>query len=143
VIHIDGSKSDPEGRGTEIPVPNGRELQPVSALKVWLEAAGITEGPIFREVDRHDRVGHQALSGCSVARIVKRAIAGAGLDPKSFSGHSMRAGFVTSSLERGVDALKVMKITPAFEGRHAEDLRSARDRFRGSCRRGFSLTPPV
>ena len=45
----------------------------------------------------------------SVARIVRWAVKPAGLDKRAFSGHSMRAGFVTSSL--GVDIFKVMKVT--------------------------------
>lgn len=111
VVHIDGSKTDQEGRGEQLPVPNGRELRPVDALDAWMRAASITDGPIFREVDRHGRVGAVALSDRSVARIVKRVTAAAGLDPAIFSGHSMRAGFVTSALDRQVDALKIMKQT--------------------------------
>lgn len=115
VLHIDGSKTDQEGKGEQLPVPNGRTLKPVEALDAWLEAAGITEGPIFRNVDRHGRVGAGALEEGSIARIVKRAIAAAELDPAIFSGHSMRAGFVTSALDRGEDPLKIMKQT-----RHAK-----------------------
>lgn len=109
VIHIAGSKTDQEGKGAALPVPNGRELRPVDALDAWLSAAGITEGPIFREVDRHGRVGAGALSDRSVARIVKRTVKAAGLDETLFAGHSMRAGFVTSALDRKVDVLKVKK----------------------------------
>lgn len=115
VLEIAGSKTDQEGKGVLIPVPNGKTLRPVDALDAWLAAAGITEGPIFRDVDRHGNVGAAALTGRSVARIVKRAIAGAGLDEKLFSGHSMRAGFVTSALDRDEDPFKVMAIS-----RHAK-----------------------
>jgi site-specific recombinase XerD len=111
VLHIEASKTDQEGKGEELPVPNGRQLRPVDALDAWLEAAGIAEGPIFREVDRHGKVGSAPLSDRSVARVVKRAVKAAGLDERIFSGHSMRAGFVTSALDDKVDALKIMKIT--------------------------------
>ena len=111
VLHIEASKTDQEGKGEQIPVPAGRKLQPVAALSAWLEAAGIDEGPVFREVDRHGKVGSTPLSDRSIARIVQRAAAGAGFDPKIFGGHSMRAGFVTSALDRGEDVLKVMKIS--------------------------------
>lgn len=109
LIHLDHSKSDQEGKGTAIPVPNGKQLRPIEALDAWLEAAGITSGPVFREVDRHGRVGAGALSDRSVARIVKRAIKAAGLDEAAFSGHSMRAGFVTEALDRRADPLMVKK----------------------------------
>lgn len=111
VLHIDHSKTDQEARGEQIPVPNGRELKPVAALDAWLEAAAIDEGPIFREVDRHGKVGLTPLSDRSIARILQRAIAAAGLDPKIFGGHSMRAGFITSALDRGEDLFKVMRIS--------------------------------
>lgn len=111
VIHIDRSKGDQEARGQQVPVPNGRELRPVDALDTWLKGAGITEGPIFREVDRHGKVGSTPLSDRSIARIVKRAVKACGLNERIFSGHSMRAGFVTSALERGQDTLKVMRVT--------------------------------
>lgn len=107
LVHLGHSKSDQEGKGTSLPVPNGRKLRPVEALDAWLAAAKITSGPVFREVDRHGRVGAGPLSGRSIARIVKRAIKAAGLDEAAFSGHSMRAGFVTSALDAGEDPLKI------------------------------------
>lgn len=111
VLHIRRSKTDQDGAGADIPIPRGGKLQPVAALSAWLKAADITEGPIFREVDRHGRVGTAALTGRSVARIVKRVLGVACIDAREFSGHSLRAGFVTSSLEHGVDVLKIMRIT--------------------------------
>nr|WP_247506035.1 site-specific integrase [Bradyrhizobium sp. 1] len=110
-MRLGHSKSDQEGRGTELPVPNGKKLRPVEALDAWLAAAKITSGPVFREVDRHGRVGAGGLSGRSIARIVKRAIEAAGLDEAVFSGHSMRAGFITSALDAGEDPLKVKGVS--------------------------------
>lgn len=115
MLHIAGSKTDQERKGEALPVPNGQRFRVVDALDTWLKAAGITEGPIFRSVDRHGRVGTGALDEGSIARIVKRAISAAGLQAELFSGHSMRAGFVTSALDAGEDPLKVMK-----QSRHAK-----------------------
>lgn len=115
ILNIGRSKTDQAGEGAAIPVPRGGKLKPVQALEAWIAAAGITEGPIFREVDRHGRVGSAALSDRSVARIVKRAFAAIGAKVEDFSGHSLRAGFVTTSLDHGVDAFKIMGIT-----RHAK-----------------------
>jgi hypothetical protein len=42
---------------------------------------------------------------------VKRAVTAAGIDASVFSGRSLRACFVTSALDAGVDALKIMPIT--------------------------------
>lgn len=115
LLQIRSSKTDQEGRGAQIAVPRGRANCPAAALEAWLKAADISDGPIFREVDRHGRVGAQQLTDRSVARIVKRSTRAAGFDERDFSGHSLRAGFVTTALERGVDTLKVMAMT-----RHAK-----------------------
>jgi integrase len=111
LVHIGKSKTDQEGAGADIPVPNGRKLKPVAALLAWLKAAAITEGPIFRPIHRSGSVAPERLTDRSIARIVKKAAAGAGLDETVFSGHSMRAGFVTSALGKKVDPFKIMAIT--------------------------------
>jgi site-specific recombinase XerD len=111
LLHLGRSKTDQEGEGAEIPIPRGGKLQPVAALSAWLERAGITEGPIFRGVDRHGRIGKTALTDRQVSRVIKDVLRAAGLEADGFSGHSLRAGFVTSALDAGVDPLKVMKQT--------------------------------
>ena len=110
VLHISRSKTDQEGQGAQIAVPTGRKLKPVEALDAWLEAAAITQGPIFRRVMKGGRLGH-ALTTQSVALIVKRWAKAARVDSDSFSGHSLRAGFVTSALADGADLFKVMDVT--------------------------------
>ena len=40
-------------------------------------------------------------NGTTLPDIIKRYAAAAGLDPKVFAGHSLRAGFITSALEAG------------------------------------------
>jgi site-specific recombinase XerD len=111
LLHLGRSKTDQEGAGCIVPVPRGEQLRPVEALEAWLAAARITDGPVFRPIDRHGHVGTGSLTDRSVADIVKRRAREAGLDAKMFSGHSLRAGFVTEALERGADILKVMDIT--------------------------------
>ncbi len=111
LINVARSKTDQEGHGFVIPVPRGSTLRPVDALEDWLSAAKIDAGPVFRQIDRHGNLGKSALDGRSVARIVKDAFAPIGVDVRDFSGHSLRAGFVTSSLEHKVDVFKIMKIT--------------------------------
>jgi site-specific recombinase XerD len=111
IVHIRRSKTDQEGQGHDVAVPRGTRLKPVEALEAWLTAAQITEGPIFRPIGKGGRVKSEALTGESVARIVKRYAKLAKLDPEMFAGHSLRAGFVTSALETGADLLKIMDVT--------------------------------
>jgi hypothetical protein len=100
-VHIRKSKTNQEGRGQDIAVPHGRHLKPVAAIKAWLEAAGITTGPVFRPVSRSGNVRHgdARITDRSIADIIKAYAARAGLDVAQFSGHSLRAGFVTPAAE--------------------------------------------
>jgi integrase len=102
-VIIRRSKTDQEGAGDVVPIPNGTKLKPVAAILAWLEAARIDEGPVFRPITRGGVVRSQRLTDCSVAEIVKAKAEAAGLDARVFSGHSLRAGFVTSALQAGDD----------------------------------------
>ena len=80
-------------------------------MRAWRAAAGIDDGPVFRPVDRHGRVGGARLSGTAVALIVKRAAARVGLDPDQFAGHSLRAGLATSAAAAGASERAIMAQT--------------------------------
>ena len=62
-----------------------------------LSAAGITDGPVFRPVNRHGHVSCPALSAEAVSLVVKARAAAVGLDPSRYAGHSLRAGLATSA----------------------------------------------
>jgi site-specific recombinase XerD len=81
----------------------------VASLEAWLEAAGITEGAVFRRVlnRRDQRVADQRLAARNVASVVKAAAAQLGFDPATFGGHSLRSGLVTTAVRRGVNLMKV------------------------------------
>lgn len=131
--HADGlrvtvrrSKTDQEGRGFEKAIPHGRFIKPVALVLDWLDAAGITEGPLFRPVSRSGRVrglakaanlharakaaqvGHPRLTTRAVADIMKFYVAAAGLDASTFGVHSLRAGYITTAAERGADLARIM-----------------------------------
>ena len=110
-VHIARSKTDQEGAGHIVAVPRGSKLRPCEALEDWLATARIEAGPVFRPVGKGGRIAPDALTDRSVAEIVKARAKAAGLDPVLFSGHSLRAGFVTSALEAGPGLLKVMDVT--------------------------------
>lgn len=111
IVLIRRSKTDQEGAGHEIAVPAGKKLKPIDAVRAWLAAAGITEGPMFRPIGKGGRVIDARLTDRSVATIVKAHAKAAGLDEAQFSGHSLRAGFVTTALDDGADLFKVMDVT--------------------------------
>jgi site-specific recombinase XerD len=110
-VRIKQSKTDQEAAGDFVSIPHGSRLRPVAAVKAWLESARITEGPIFRSIKKGGALISERLSDRSVAEIIKKRAEAAGFDPAIFSGHSLRAGFVTSALHHGADILRVMDVT--------------------------------
>jgi len=111
-ITIKRSKTDQEGKGLLKTIPFiGGELCPVQALREWLDTASIASGPIFRRVSRWGGVGDKRLSSQSVALVIKAAARAAGLDWRSFSGHSLRSGFITASLNGGASDSDIVEQT--------------------------------
>jgi integrase len=113
VILLRHSKTDQEGEGRKIAIPYGSRLEtcPVRAMQDWLAVSRIEQGAIFRRVNKGDRVEKSRLTGDAVAKIIKRAIQNAGLDPTHFSGHSLRAGFATAAAQAGVDERNIQRQT--------------------------------
>lgn len=110
LIDLGRSKTDQEGRGHQVAIPHGKTaLCPVAALRDWLDISQISCGPIFRGVDRHGRLGAEALTGKSASEIVKRGVAHTKLDPRLFGAHSLRAGFITSAAAGGADLQLIMR----------------------------------
>jgi site-specific recombinase XerD len=106
-VTIRHSKTDEEGRGVVIAIPYGRVACPVKALKAWLHATGITNGPVFRPIAKGQRLLDSRLTDRSVVNIVKAHAARAGLDPAQFAGHSLRSGFLTSAAAHGASIFKM------------------------------------
>jgi site-specific recombinase XerD len=110
-VHIRRSKTDQEQSGQVIAIPQGSADCPIKALKAWLTASGITRGPIFRSISKAGRVSDRRLTDRMVAEIVKLYASKIGLDSKSVSAHSLRAGFLTSAAQRGASIFKLMEIS--------------------------------
>jgi integrase len=83
--------------------------RPVVVLKDWLARASITEGAVFRGIDRWGNVERRALTPQSVNLILKRRVAAAGLDPATFSAHGLRSGYLTETARRGIPLTEAMQ----------------------------------
>jgi len=69
-------------------------------------------GLLFRSVWKGGRrLRPTPLSDRAIAEVVKRAAQAAGYDPARFSGHSLRAGLVTTAAAAGVDERTIMEQT--------------------------------
>lgn len=110
VVTLRRSKVDQEAAGTSIGLPYGGDVAtcPVRTLRAWLDASDITEGALFRSVNRHGGTGSR-LSGRDVARIVQRTAAAAGLDATLYSGHSLRSGLATAAARAGKSDRSIMQ----------------------------------
>ena len=118
VITLRRSKTDQtaEGRRVGISYGGGRHC-PVQALEQWLVVSGIERGPLFRSINRYGATSSARLSGEAVSLIIKQRVEAAGFEPAGFSGHSLRAGFVTSAAMAGVPTWKIR-----LQTRHSSDL---------------------
>lgn len=114
-----------------VPLPYGRtELCPVRALARWLDAAAITEGPVFRRiwlppqaapdappagqpVPALPAIGTEPLTPRSIARIVQARAAAAGFSAREFGGHSLKRGALSTGMQAGAHAAQLRRL-----GRH-------------------------
>jgi site-specific recombinase XerD len=106
-VSIPFSKGDQAGAGQSVAILEGRRIEPVRHYRAWIEAAGITEGAVFRRLTPHGRVTTTALSEQSVALVLKKRVAAVGYDPALFAGHSLRAGFLTEAGRTGATLFKM------------------------------------
>ncbi|MDN3575023.1 site-specific integrase [Methylobacterium longum] len=155
-VMVRRSKVDQEGRGFEKAIPHGRFIRPVALVREWLDAAGITEGPVFRPVSRSGRVrkpaqvapvsGEQKPNGSgsaprlttqTVADIIKRYCAAAGLDASTFGAHSLRAGYITTAAERGADLARIMDQSGHRDPRTVVGYIRRANAFKGHSGSGF------
>lgn len=84
----------------------------MQALQSWVESAGITEGPLFRPIERWSgRVLDHALDDRRVATLLKDLVRRAGLDPITFAGHSLRSGLATAAAAGGASERAIMDQT--------------------------------
>jgi site-specific recombinase XerD len=111
-VFLGKSKTDQnrEGRFVDIPYGKSPTLCPVTAFKNWIKAGKITEGPVFRPIDKVGRIASQRLSDKSVATIIKKLAAPFGFEEK-VAGHSLRAGLVTTAIKKGVDTIVIARQT--------------------------------
>ena len=111
-VMIQFSKTDQDGRGRQVAVWAEKRpaTDPVRVLKAWLERRGTAPGALFLRI-RGDVIQTRGITPTSINLAVKRAIIRAGLDPKIYSAHSLRAGAVTTAAENGNSDQEIMRLS--------------------------------
>jgi integrase len=110
-VHIGRSKTDQEGAGAVIAIPEGKRIRPKQLLLEWIAAAQIVRGPLFLSLSAAGKILGSRLSDRGVARVIKSRAAAVGLSVDDFSGHSLRAGFVTSAARHGASVFRIREVS--------------------------------
>ena len=130
-LTIRRSKTDQTGKGHKIAVPEGKVIRPIHRLETWLLKSNIRRGPLFQSMKRGGHVQGKPLHHSDIPRLLKHYAGGIGLDPESVSGHSLRAGFVTSAVAHHARLDKIMEVTrhrnPASVMKYVRDANSFED----------------
>jgi integrase len=126
------SKTDQQGRGRTVAIcANHKEVDfcAVTAFERWMafrrpaaradsgaviEPDGHSELPLFCGITGSGRLTGAPMSDKIVARLVKQACELAGLDPRQFSGHSLRRGLLTAAGDLQLPLVDLMR-----QSRHA------------------------
>jgi integrase len=106
IIHIARSKTDQESIGRKVRLIASSEMCPASALRSWLLAGAIHDGPVFRSIVNQNPTPHR-LSAGAIARIIKQRVKANGHDPSAYSGHSLRSGFVSTAVATGIPLWRI------------------------------------
>lgn len=114
-VTIRRGKTDQDGAGATIAIPEGRRLRPRMLLDRWVQQAGIADGFLFRRLNRgkagEATVSALPMSDRAVARLVQTRVLAAGYDPASFAGHSLRSGFLTAAARSGASIFKMREVS--------------------------------
>lgn len=129
-IHLGRTKTSGAANG-EVVYLTGR---PVDALNAWLKAGRINSGSVFRAIDRWGNVSKRALDPQAIRDIVKQRAAIAGLNPKEFSAHGLRSGYLTEAANRGIALPEAME-----QSRH-RSVQQASEYYNNATRRSGRAT---
>ncbi|WP_216830741.1 site-specific integrase [Alkalihalobacterium elongatum] len=112
ILHLGKSKTDQKGEGHDIALPYGSNplTCPVRSLEDWLATSDITDGSVFRRIDRHGNIMGR-LTPQSVRLVVRHCCESVGLDPERYGAHSLRSGFCSTAAKAGKAEHQIMKQT--------------------------------
>ena len=105
LIRLSRSKTDQQAMGLVRALPFGAPgCCPAMAMKNWIELADINEGPVFRPINRWDRVQPKALNPGGINELLKTLGKACQFDfVPDLSSHSFRRGLSTSAARERVD----------------------------------------
>lgn len=105
IVRLPRSKTDQQATGLVRALPFGApECCPASAIRAWLKAAEIEDGPLFRPVNRWDQVQERPLNPGAINDLLKTLGRACQFDfVPELSSHSFRRGLSTSAARERID----------------------------------------
>ena len=108
--YLGRSKGDRQSQGRVFKCPALSRLCPVTAYNAWVSLTGLTDGPVFRKIDRWGHVAEEGLHANSLIPLLRSLFTEAGVDsPEAYSSHSMRRGFAHWARASGWDIKELME----------------------------------
>jgi integrase len=110
VVVVRRSKMDQLAWGQRVGIPHHDDprYDACRAFLDWKQVALADRGAVFRPVTRSGYPLERRLQPREVARIIKRVADRAGLEG-DYSGHSLRAGFITAAASAGASERAIMR----------------------------------
>ena len=118
-VLIRRSKTDQEGKGTVqyLGKPTTQRIQ------AWLLNSRLTEGALFRAVNKAGGVQGRRLTDRSIRNIIRQRAGAGGVDGR-VSGHSLRVGSAQSLANAGASLVEMQVagrwLSPAMPGRYVQ-----------------------
>ena len=109
VCYLGSSKTDRQSLGRHHSCPALSQLCPVSAYQAWVTLANLSQGPVYRKIDRWGRVAAQGLNADSLIPLLRSLFCEVGIEgSEAYSSHSMRRGFAGWARGSGWDLKALM-----------------------------------
>lgn len=129
-LFLPRTKGDRALLGTTFKAPALSRLCPVAAYEAWITAASLTEGPVFRGIDRWGHLSDGGLHAGSFVPLLRALFRAAGVPaPDHYSSHSLRRGFATWANSNGWDLKMLMEYVGWKDVRSAMRYIDAADPF--------------
>lgn len=100
------SKTDQSGKGRKKLLRS----RPARYLTAWIKTGNITDGYLFRHITGN-RITEKPINPQAVNYIVKKTIEAIGENPKYYSAHGLRRGFVTTCARKKISTEDTMQLT--------------------------------
>lgn len=99
-LYLPSTKNNENGISFRAPILS--RLCPTTAYRHWLNLSGLTDGPVFRSINRWGQLGDSAIKPLSYVKLLRSLFDSAGLsDVNEYGSHSLRRGFATWAAASG------------------------------------------